>query len=82
MRWSEIKEDWSFWGQVIHNRFPQLPRKELEQPMHDRRQLEAKLARSHQLSLTEAREEIEDLIFVQSLAREVTASEYRSGARA
>ncbi len=79
MRWSEIREDWSFWGQVIHNRFPQLPRKELEHPIRERGQLEAELARSHKLSLTEAREEIEDLIFVQSLAREVTTSEHHSG---
>ncbi|MEX0340896.1 MAG: hypothetical protein AB3N11_17880 [Arenibacterium sp.] len=82
MRWTDVTADWSFWGQIIRNRFPQLSQKELDLAVTDRSMFEAELARSHHLSLNEAREEIDDLIFVQTLAREVMASEYHAGVAA
>lgn len=79
MKWSDITEEWSFWGTIIRNRFPQLSQTELKLPVEDRGVFEAQIARSHELSINEAREEIDDLIYVQTLAREVMASEYHSG---
>jgi hypothetical protein len=79
MRRSDITADWAYWASVIRNRFPGLSQREMEIALSDRDIFEANLARSHELSRNEVREELDDLIFVQMLAREVMASEYHSG---
>lgn len=78
MRWSDITADWSYWATIIRGHFPRLSLRHLEMAQSSRDAFEASLANLHDLTVTEAREEINDLIYVQTLAREVMASEYHA----
>lgn len=71
MEWSEVNRNWTDWSARIQKRFPLLDCAEMERTRHDRRAFEAYLARTHNLSLNEAHEEIDDLLFLESLAAEL-----------
>ena len=72
MNWSDITDDWPLWSQRIRNRFPCLEPGAMKRSRHNRAAFEAYLARAHNLSLTEAREEIEDFLYLEALTREVS----------
>ena len=72
MKWSDITADWPEWSQRIRDRFPYLENGPMDRARHNRRAFEAYLADTHNLSLNEAREEIEDFLYVETLAREVS----------
>ncbi|OUS36073.1 hypothetical protein A9Q94_10755 [Rhodobacterales bacterium 56_14_T64] len=55
----------------IQNRFPYLHPQLVPKLLHDRDAFVAHLAQTHQLTLTEAKEEVEDFFFVEGLLREV-----------
>jgi len=72
MKWSDITNDWPSWAERIRDRFPYLEMGPMDRARHDRSAFEAYLARTHNLSLTEAREEIEDFLYIETLARELS----------
>lgn len=72
IKWSEVTDDWGTWSRRISDRFPLLDPAAMDRKRHNRAAFEAYLADRHNLSLIEAREEIEDLLYVETLAREVT----------
>lgn len=72
MTWADMITDWPHWSARIRKRFPYLESAEMERTRHDRGAFEAYLASSHNLSRNEAREEIEDLLFIETLSREVS----------
>lgn len=55
----------------IKARFPNVDETVLARPGIDRCRLEAHLAEAHNLTLTEAREEFADFLFVEELSQEV-----------
>ncbi|NRB18599.1 MAG: hypothetical protein HRU33_13790 [Rhodobacteraceae bacterium] len=55
----------------IQNRFPYLHPKLVPSLLHDREAFIEHLAKTHQLTLTEAREEVEDFLFIEGLLNEV-----------
>lgn len=55
----------------IQNRFPYLQLNLVPSLLQDRDAFVAYLAKTHQLTLTEAQEEIEDFLFVEGLLREI-----------
>ena len=71
MKWTDMMTDWPHWSARMRDRFPYLDLREMERKRHDRRAFEAYLATSHNLSLNEAREEIEDFLYIETLAREL-----------
>lgn len=72
MRWAEIASDWCMWSERIHHRFPHLDSEQMNLLYRDRKSFEAHLAATHNLSLIEAREEIDDFLYVETLARELS----------
>lgn len=58
----------------MKDRFPLLEPGRMDCARHDREACEAYLANRHNISLTEAREEIEDLLYIETLARELAAT--------
>ena len=73
MTWNDIVADWTAWSERFRMRYPQLETKRMDRARHDRAAFEAYLARAHNLSLTEAHEEIDDLLYIETLAREIAA---------
>lgn len=71
MQWTDITKDWELWSPLMRARFPYLETRAMNRARHDRGTFEAYLARSHNLSLNEAREEIEDFLYVETLASEL-----------
>lgn len=71
MQWSDITKDWAIWSPLMKARFPYLETRTMNRVRHDRKTFEAYLARSHNLSLNEAREEIEDFLYIETLASEL-----------
>ncbi|PCJ07597.1 MAG: hypothetical protein COB16_10650 [Rhodobacteraceae bacterium] len=55
----------------MQNRFPYLHPKLVPSLLHDREAFVAHLAQTHQLTLREAQEEVEDFFYVEGLLREV-----------
>ncbi|WIY24863.1 hypothetical protein [Parasedimentitalea psychrophila] len=55
----------------MQNRFPYLHPKLVPSLLHDREAFIEHLAKTHQLTLTEAREEVEDFFFIEGLLSEV-----------
>ncbi|WP_232897213.1 hypothetical protein [Pontibaca salina] len=53
-------------------RFPHLDDSTVEIGKHDRARFEAHLAKLHNLSVNEAREEIDDLLYIETLNREIS----------
>ncbi|OED47770.1 hypothetical protein [Leisingera sp. S232] len=55
----------------IKQRFPHLKASNAPSILDDRDRFVAYLARTHQLTMTEAKEEVEDFLYVESLLREL-----------
>lgn len=70
MTWTDMTQDWSIWYRRLQSRFPNLDDGAMPFAKVDRNRFESYLAEAHNLSLTEAREEIDDFLFVQALILE------------
>ena len=73
MEWSDITKDWATWSERIRNRFPRLETTGMDLARHDRPTFEAYLADKHNLSLNEAHEEIDDFLYIETLAHELNS---------
>lgn len=72
LNWAELTQDWGASYARAKRRFPNLCDNEVAQIRKDRKQFEAYLAERHHLTVNEAREELDDFLFTESLNREVT----------
>ncbi len=70
MTWTNATDDWAAWFGRLKSRFPYLDDCAVPFAKRDRARFEAYLAETHNLTLTEAREEIDDFLFIESLIRE------------
>lgn len=70
MQWTDMTRNWGTWYRRLQTRFPHLDDGAMPYAKVDRSLFEAYLAETHNLSVTEAREEIDDFLFVEKLARE------------
>lgn len=70
MEWSEFTQNWETAFPRAKQRFPNLGDALSSQERTDRTRFEAHLARTHHLTMEEARQELADFLFVESLARE------------
>lgn len=80
MTWSDLTTNWAEWTQRIKQRFPNLDDGAMPFAKTNRERFEAYLADTHDLTLSEAREELDDFLFVEQLARE--AFDFRAHAEA
>lgn len=71
MNWSELTQDWASAYVRAKKRFPNLEDSAMPFLKLDRGRFEAYLAERHQLTLSEAREEFEDFLYIESLNREL-----------
>jgi hypothetical protein len=71
MHWSVVTERWDTIRAQLGQRFPDLAPDALHMPPPSREALERILAASHDLTLFEAREELEDLLQLESMALSV-----------
>ncbi|WP_425046330.1 hypothetical protein [Primorskyibacter sp. S87] len=71
MKWTDLTQDWASSFPRVKSRFPHLDDSSMPFLKLDRNRFEAHLAETHQLTVTEAREEFEDFLFVESLSREM-----------
>ena len=78
MTWSDLTSNWSDIRSRIMTRFPNLDDGAMPFAKTNRERFEAYLAGTHDLTLSEAREELDDFLFVEQLARE--AFDYRAQA--
>ncbi|MCR9126502.1 MAG: hypothetical protein NXH82_10280 [Rhodobacteraceae bacterium] len=76
MTWADLTQNWAIWFARIKQRFPNLEDSAMPFLKQDRQRFECYLAETHQLTLTEAREEFEEFLYIESLARE--AIDYRA----
>lgn len=76
MTWSDLTQNWSDWIARFQDRFPNLDAAAMPFAKTNRERFEAYLADTHDLTLTEAREELDDFLFIEQLARE--AFDYRA----
>lgn len=67
MNWTDMTADWATWYRRLQIRFPKLDDAAMPFSKLDRDRFEAYLADVQNLTLTEAREEIEDFLYIQSL---------------
>lgn len=74
MMWTDLTADWGLWFSKMQSRFPHLEDSAMPFVKQDRTRFEAYLAGVHNLSMEEAREEIEDFMFVESLALEAAGA--------
>lgn len=74
MKWTDLTADWALWFSRMKSRFPQLEDSAMPFVKQDRGRFEAYLAGVHNLSIEEAREEIDDFMFVETLAMEAAAA--------
>lgn len=77
MDWTELTENWNGALARLEARFPLLNRDSLPHPPESLSGLTRHLADTHDLTALEAREELTDWLFVESLARQ--ASEFGLG---
>lgn len=70
MTWSDVTQNWADVFSRIKGRFPNLDDGAMPFAKTDRSRFEAYLADTHDLTLTEAREELDDVLYVETLARE------------
>lgn len=75
MNWSDAADDWPAWSRRIRDRFPQLEPGQIARARYDREACEAYIARRQNISLIEAREEIEDLLYIETLAHELATAQ-------
>ena len=78
MTWSDLIKNWSLSFSRIQERCPNLDDSAMPFVKSDRARFEAYLADRHDLTLSEAREELDDFLYVEALARE--AFDYRARA--
>ncbi|MEO1733947.1 MAG: hypothetical protein AAFR45_10025 [Pseudomonadota bacterium] len=74
MTWSDLIQDWGYWYRKLKTRFPNLDDGSMPFLKQDRGRFEAYVAETHNLTLEEARQELEDFLFVEALAREAVAA--------
>ena len=72
MNRNDITSDPGLWFQRMRARFPHLDEGALSIFKRDRACFVAHLARTHNLSINEAREEIEDFFYIETLTHELT----------
>ena len=72
MDWYELTQDWAAAFSRMKQRFPHLDDASMPFLKLDRGRFEAHLAETHQMSLSEARQEFEDFLYVETLGKEVT----------
>lgn len=72
MTWAELTANWAHWFKRIKTRFPHLDDSAMPFLKQDRGRFEAYLADRHNLTLDEAREEFEDFLYIETLAREAS----------
>lgn len=70
MKWTDLTTDWAMWFRRMQSRFPHLDDSAMPFVKQDRGRFEAYLAGTHNLSMEEAREEIDDFLFVETMALE------------
>ena len=70
MIWSDLTADWAKWFKRIQKRFPNLDDSAMPFVKQDRSRFESYIAGTHNLSLREAHEELDDFLFVETLAGE------------
>lgn len=70
MKWSHLAGDWPHWYERFKTRFPHLDDASMPYVGHDRQRFEAHLARTHHLTLREAREEVDEFLFTETLTHE------------
>lgn len=68
---SDQNQNLGTWHQKIKGRFPHLDDTAMALLKNDRALFEARVADSHHLTLNEAREEVEDFLYIEGLADEV-----------
>lgn len=69
MDWAEIFGNWGQRIELIRDRFPHVEESALARRCASKRDVISYLAESHQLTLDEAREELEDWLFTLGLSR-------------
>ena len=74
MTWSDLIQDWGYLYRKLKTRFPNLDDGSMPFLKQDRGRFEAYVAETHNLTLEEARQELEDFLFVEALAREAVAA--------
>lgn len=70
MTWSDVTQNWADVFNRLKNRFPNLDDGAMPFAKTDRERFEAYLAHTHDMTVSEAREELNDVLFVETLARE------------
>jgi len=76
MTWSDVTQNRSEWFVRLKHRFPNIDDGAMPFAKVNRERFEAYIADRHDITLSEAREELHDFLFVEQLARE--AFDYRS----
>ena len=71
MNWSELTQDWAHWFARIKSRFPNLDDSSMAFVKLDRSRFEMYLADTHHITLEEAREELADFLYIETLARDL-----------
>ena len=71
LNWSDLTQDWASCYARAKARFPNLRDRDMAFVKKDRKRFEAYLAERHHLTVNEAREEVEDFLFTESLNREL-----------
>ena len=77
MTWHHLSANWDAIVHRLQSRFPNLDRDSIAEPPRDSRALMAHLAEAHDLTLFEARQELQDFLDIETLARQ--ASDLRAG---
>ena len=71
MTWSDLTRNWGDWFKRMQTRFPHLDDSAMPFLKQDRGRFEAYLAQTHDLTIDEAREELEDFLFVEAMQLEL-----------
>lgn len=74
MDWSDLTRNWAHAFDRMKTRFPNLDDASMPFLKLDRSRFEAYLAETHQMTLREAREEFQDFLYIETLAREEAES--------
>ncbi|SFT50449.1 hypothetical protein [Sedimentitalea nanhaiensis] len=74
MTWKNTTDDLAAWFTRLQSRFPYLDDSAMPHATRGRARFEAYLAQTHNLSLTEAHEEVDDFLYIESLIREADDS--------
>lgn len=72
MDWHELSANWEHLVSRLQRRFPRLDRTSLSEPPRDSRELTHHIAEMHELTVTEARDALQDFLEIEGLARRAT----------